>query len=96
MLAAVRHFAVAPLTAVSGLLEAFDTTALSHAQRLSIGVIRTLARALDDVLEPAPLATHAVILDESVTDLRELINGTVALFASSAALRGVRVSVSID
>jgi signal transduction histidine kinase len=100
VLATVRHFAVAPLTAVSGMLEAFDTTALSPAQRLSIGVIRsavrTLACALDDVLEPAPLATHAVVLDESVTDLRELINGTVALFASSAALRGVRVSVSID
>jgi hypothetical protein len=100
VLATVRHFAVAPLTAVSGLLEAFDATALSHAQRLSIGVIRsavrTLARALDDVFEPAPLATHAVILDESVTDLRELIDGAVALFASSAAHRGVRVSVSID
>lgn len=100
LLGAMRLYAEAPLTAVTGLLESLGTAALPSAQRaraLTIrSAMRTWAQTLHDLLDISPLESRAIVLDESVTNPREVIDGVVALLAPAAAQRGLRPSVSVD
>jgi signal transduction histidine kinase len=100
LLGAMRLYVEAPLTAVAGLLESLETAATPSAQRARIPVIqsavRTWGQSLHDLLDVSPLASRAFVLDESATNLRELVDGVIALVSPSAAQRGVRLSSSVD
>ena len=100
LLGAMRLYAEAPLTAVTGLLESLGTAAAPSAQRAQALVIRsamrTWAQTLHDLLDISPLESRAIVLDESVTNPREVIDGVIALLAPAAAQRGLHPSVSVD
>ncbi|MFM0605991.1 hypothetical protein PQR05_15805 [Paraburkholderia sediminicola] len=100
LLGAMRLYAEAPLTAVAGLLESFETAAMPSAQRAQMVVIqsavRTWTQTLHDLLEVSPLESRAFVLDESATNLRELIDSVVALLSPSAVQRGLHLSSSVD
>jgi signal transduction histidine kinase len=100
LLGAMRVYVEAPLTAVAGLLESLETAATPSAQRARIPVIRSAVRtwgqSLHDLLDVSPLASRAFVLDESATNLRELVDGVIALVSPFAAQRGVRLSSSVD
>jgi signal transduction histidine kinase len=100
ILTSMRHFVGGPLSALAGLFEALDSSSMSSSQRPVVGkiqsAVRTCARALEDMLAPAPVEARTVVLDENLTDLRELIDGVVALFSPAAAQKGLYLSVSID
>lgn len=97
---AMHHYSGGPLTVIAGLLESVETTALPPTQRAKLRVIqsalRTWAQTLHDLLDASQLASRTLVLDESVTDLRELIEGVLTLLAPAAAQQGLRLSANID
>ncbi len=100
LLGAMRLYTEAPLTAVTGLIESLGTAAMPSAQRTQAlmiqSVMRTWAQTLHDLLDVSPLESRAIVLDESVTNPREVIDGVIALLAPAAAQRGLRPTVSVD
>ncbi|MFM0341046.1 sensor histidine kinase [Paraburkholderia fungorum] len=100
LLGAMRLYAEAPLTAVAGLLESLETAAMPSAQRAQMPVIqsavRTWGQTLHDLLDASPLESRAFVLDETATNLRDLVDGVIALLSPSAALRGLRLNSTID
>jgi signal transduction histidine kinase/HPt (histidine-containing phosphotransfer) domain-containing protein len=100
ILTTMRHFVSGPLSALAGLLEALDGASVVPAQRPLAGkiqsAVRTCVRVLEDMLAPSPVEARAVVLDESLTDLRELIDGVVALFSPAAVQKGLYLSVSVE
>lgn len=100
LLGAMRLYTEAPLTAATGLFESLGTAAMPSAQRAQALVIRsamrTWAQTLHDLLDISPLESRAIVLDESVTNPREVIDGVIALLAPAAAQRGLHPSVSVD
>jgi hypothetical protein len=97
---ATLPYVKAPLSAVADLLGSLDTTPATPAQRRQLAVLqsalRTWSRTLDDLLDSSPLDSRAVIIDESVTDPRALVDGVIALLAPFATQQGVRLSASVD
>lgn len=97
---ATLRYVKAPLSAVADLLGSLDTIPATPAQRRQSAVVqsalRTWSQTLDDLLDSSPLDSRAVIIEESVTDLRALIDGVIALLAPSATQQGVRLSASVD
>jgi hypothetical protein len=87
-------------SAGADLLDSLDTPSGSFAQRRPLAVIqsalRTWSQTLGDLLDSLPLESRAVIIDESATNLRALIDGVIALTAPSATQRGLRLSASVD
>lgn len=100
LLGAAHLYAEAPLTAVAGLLESLETAAMPSAQRARTSMIqsavRTWGQTLHDLLDASPLESRAFVLDESATNLRELIDGVIALLSPSAAQHGTQLSSNID
>ncbi|MFP3569454.1 sensor histidine kinase [Paraburkholderia sp. SIMBA_030] len=100
MLGAMRRYTEAPLTAVAGLLESLETAAMPSAQRTQVPMIqsavRTWAQTLHDLLDISPLESRAIVLDERVTNPRDVIDGVIAMLSPAAAQRGLRLSASID
>lgn len=100
LLGAMRLYAQAPLTAVAGLLDSFETAITPPTQRAQMPVIqsavRTWSQTLSDLLDVSPLASRPFVLDESATNLRELVDGVIALLSPSATQRGLRLSSGID
>lgn len=100
LLGAMRLYTEAPLTAVTGLFESLETAAMPSAQRTQMLMIqsamRTWAQTLHDLMDISPLESRTIVLDESVTNPREVIDGVIALLAPAAAQRGLRPSVSFD
>lgn len=100
LLGAARLYAEAPLAAVTGLLESIDTVSMPAAQRAQMSMlqsaVRTWGQTLHDLLEASPLESRALVLDESATNLRELIDGVIALLSPSATQRGLHLSSDID
>jgi signal transduction histidine kinase len=97
---ATRRYVEASLAAVVDLLDSLDATPASFAQRQQLpairSAVRTWSQTLNDLLDTSPLESRALIIDESVTHLRELIDGVIALLAPSATQRGLRLSASVD
>jgi CheY-like chemotaxis protein len=85
----------APLRSLAALAEAPGATQPSLAS-ISRSAVETLAQSIEDVFDPLPAGARAIVLDESTTDLRGLIDGVVALLSLSAGQKGVRLRVSID
>ncbi|MFL9982229.1 sensor histidine kinase [Paraburkholderia sediminicola] len=100
LLGAMRLYAEAPLTAVAGLLESLEAAAMPSAQRAQMPVIqsavRTWGQTLHDLLDASPLESRAFVFDESATNMRDLVDGVIALLSPSAAQRGLRLNSSID
>jgi signal transduction histidine kinase len=96
---AMRQFVSGPMSALGSLLSS-NGTSLPSDQRLLDGriqfAVRTWVRTVEDMLAPTPAEPRAVVLDEGFMDLRELIDGVVALFSPTAARKGLHLSVSID
>ncbi|MFM0228001.1 ATP-binding protein [Paraburkholderia dipogonis] len=57
--------------------------------------VRTWSQTLNDLLDTSPLESRAFVLEESVTNLRELINGVVALLVPFASRRDLRLRASV-
>ncbi|CAB3810884.1 hypothetical protein [Paraburkholderia fynbosensis] len=97
---AMLRYVKAPLSVVADLLGSLDTSPTTPAQRRQLAVLQsalgTWSQTLDDLLDSSPLDSRAVIIDESVTDPRALVDGVIALLAPSAAQQGVRLSASVD
>ncbi|WP_246279153.1 sensor histidine kinase [Paraburkholderia ultramafica] len=95
-----RRYVEASLAAVADLLDSLDTTPASFAPRQQWpairSAVRTWSQTLNDLLDTSPLESRALIIDESATNLRELIDGVIALLAPSATQQGLRLSASID
>ena len=98
--ATMRHFVVGPLAALGCLLEALNDASLPPTQRPLVGrihcAVRTWARALEDMLAATPVEPRTIALDETLTDVRELIDGVVALFSQIATQKSVYLSASVD
>lgn len=98
--AAMRHFVGGPLAALARLLDALNEASLPPPQRPLAGrihsAVRTWARALEDILASGPVQSRTIVLDETLTDVQELIDGVVALFSQIAAQKGVCLSASVD
>ncbi|RDJ97308.1 ATPase [Paraburkholderia lacunae] len=58
--------------------------------------MRTWSQTLHDFLDVAPVPSGGIVLDESVTNLRDLIDGVVALLSMNAARRGTRLVATVD
>jgi hypothetical protein len=58
--------------------------------------VRTWTQTLHDLLDRSPLESRAVVVDESVTNLRELIDGVIALLTPSATRQGMRLRANVD
>jgi hypothetical protein len=98
---AMRLYVEAPLAAVANLLDSLDTPSEAQsAPPTRMPVIRSAVRiwrqTFGDLLDDSPLASRALIMDESATNLRELIDGVIALSAPSATQRGLHLSASVD
>lgn len=82
------------------MLDALDTPPASSAHQQPPTVIhsalRTWSQTLGDLLDPAPLDSRAVIIDECAANLRTLIDGVIALLAPAATQRDLRLSASVD
>ena len=98
--ASMRQLVSEPLCALAGLLDVLNGASLPPAQRPLVARIhaaaRALSRTLEDVLTPSAVDSLPIVLDESPTDLRELVDGVVALFSSAAAQNHAYLSVSVD
>jgi signal transduction histidine kinase len=99
ILVIMRHVVGNPVSALADLLAGFDTASLISAQRTLVrkiqSVVRTCVRAQADMRSTSPIEPHEIVLDEDSTDLRELIDGVVALFSPAAARRGLHLNVSV-
>jgi signal transduction histidine kinase len=97
---AMRYFISGPLSALASLLGTLHSVALTPNERSLAGKIhlgmRTTLRALEDVLLSSHVESRAILLAENVVNVRELIEGVAALFAPTAARKGLHLSVSID
>jgi signal transduction histidine kinase len=100
LLGAMRLYTEAPLTALAGLVESLGTAAIPSAQRTQAlmiqSAVHTWAQTLHDLLDISPLESRALVLDESATNPREVIDGVIALLAPTAGQRGLRPTVSVD
>lgn len=98
--ASMRHLASGPLCALAGMLDVLNSASLPPSQRSLVARIhsaaRTLSRALEDMFVPSEVDSSPIALDESSTDLRELVDGVVALFSPAAVRKHAYLSVSID
>ncbi|GAB7524631.1 ATP-binding response regulator [Paraburkholderia sp. 2C] len=99
-----QRIACGPARAIVEMLNEADveaaTPAVPFAATPVAQVVRsalaTFAVALRDGLDPAPLDTRAIVLDETPVDLRDVIDGAAVLLAPRAAAKGVELRVSID
>lgn len=56
----------------------------------------TWSQTLNDLLDASPLESRAFVLNESITNLREVIDGVVALLTPFARRRDLRLRVCVD
>ena len=96
----MQHFMSGPLCALADLLDRLNGASLQAPQRSLVARInaaaRTLSRVLEDMVLPSAGNLTPIVLEECSTDLRELVDGVVALFSPAAAQKHAYVSVSID
>ena len=62
---------------------------------LSRSSVCTWSQTLNDLLDTSPLESRAFVLDESVTNLRELIDGVIALLVPFASHRDLHLRASV-
>lgn len=100
LLGAMSRFVEAPVIAVTGMIESIETVSMLPTQRTRLAVaesaLRTWSQTLHDLLDTSPAQSRSIVLDESVTNLRDLVHGAVALLSTDAAQRDVRVKVSVE
>jgi CheY-like chemotaxis protein len=71
----------------------FGATPVAQVVRSALA---TFAQTVRDGLDPAPVDTRAIVLDETPVDLRDVIDGAVVLLAPRAVAKGVELRVCID
>lgn len=96
----LRVYALAPLSALNMLVQSLDPAVASGAQQSLIVLIRSAVQVWSQVLfDSVELESHktpTAVLDESPTDLRQLINAVAALFHVSSQLDRVTPNISLD
>lgn len=97
---AMRYFVSEPLSALADLTATLLGATLPSAEHSLAGKIhsgvRITLRTLEDMLVPSTVESHAILLDENLIDLRELIESVVALYAPTAERKGQYLSVNIE
>ncbi len=100
----VRRAVHEPIRAILDLLDEPSAVSSRRASSLdcapALTLIRsgltTLAQTLTDAFDPAPASARAIVLDESAVELRDVIDGVVAMLAPGAIAKGLQLRVSID
>jgi CheY-like chemotaxis protein len=95
-----QRIACGPAQAIVELMGEANTQGVPFAGTPMAQVVRsalaTFARAVRDGLDPSPVDTRAIVLDEAPVDLRDIVDGAVVLLAPHAAAKGVQLRVCID
>jgi CheY-like chemotaxis protein len=95
-----QRIACGPAQAIVEMLNEADTQGVSCAGMPMARVVRsalaTFAQAVHDGLDPSPVDTRAIVLDETPVDMRDIVDGALVLLAPHAAAQGVELRVCID
>lgn len=98
-----RFYVDGPLSAMANLLDTLNALDVVNTPSRCLPqlttlqyAMRTWSQTLKDLLDNSPLESRTLGIDESVTNLRELVNAVVALLEPSAADQGLRVSARVD
>jgi signal transduction histidine kinase len=98
--AAMRDFVGGPLSAMASLLDELNESSSQPPEKKLVGkihvAVRAWARALEDMLASMPIQSRTVVFDETLTDVRELIDGVAALFSHTTAQKGVGLIITVD
>ena len=99
-LATMSHEIRTPMNGILGLLELHQRTALTPEQQEQVRVIRdsatTLLVVLDDILDFSRLQAGQLELEHAPLPLRDLAEGALRAFATSALEKGVRLRLFVD
>ncbi|TCK61876.1 hybrid sensor histidine kinase/response regulator [Seleniivibrio woodruffii] len=99
-LANMSHEIRTPLNAVIGFSELLEARVKDIKARSYIKSIKTSGRALlnliNDILDISKLEAKAARVSPAPSNLRQLINDTVSMFALKSATKGVSISSSVD
>jgi signal transduction histidine kinase/AmiR/NasT family two-component response regulator len=94
-LANMSHEIRTPLNGVLGMVQVMEMEPLSPLQRERLGTIRdsgaALLQILNDVLDISKIEAGKLELSRGVFDLEGLVKRTVAIFADSAAAKGLDI-----
>ena len=99
-LASLNHEVRTPLSGIVGMLDLLSETELDSDQREYLTAARLCTESLTELLnaslEYAALEAGQITLDESEFNLRETLEAAAALHQPKAAVKKLRLSVSID
>jgi CheY-like chemotaxis protein/anti-sigma regulatory factor (Ser/Thr protein kinase) len=99
-LASLNHEVRTPLSGIVGMLDLLSETALDEDQRDYLNAARLCTESLTELLnaslEYAALEAGQITLDESEFNLRETLEAAIALFQPKAAMKRIRLSLTMD
>lgn len=99
-LANMSHEIRTPLNAIVGFSEMLENTPLTENQKKHIDVIsvasKNLMNVLNDVLDTSKLEAGVIQLEKRKTNIKEVVENVVSLYASIAHAKKVKTSISID
>jgi two-component system, sensor histidine kinase and response regulator len=99
-LATMSHEIRTPMNGILGLLELHQRTTLTPEQQEQVRVIRdsatTLLTVLDDIRDFSRLQAGQIEIDQAPVPLRDLAEGALRAFATTALDKGVRLLMFVD
>ena len=99
-LAAMSHEIRTPMIGITGMVEILGHTRLDADQRHALAIMQSSAQALlevlGDILDFSKIEAERIELNPVATDLRGLVEGTVASFAGAASSKGLTLSCEVD
>lgn len=99
-LATMSHEIRTPLNGIIPMLEMIGDGPLAEAQRQMLATAdtssRQLLRIVDDILDHSRLEAHALQLERTPFNLRELLEGVLQLMRHAAAGKGLQLLLELD